>query len=271
MNDQLLNIALVVLVAAGLWFLLSTSEADVFVNPLTLEQDRVALSIQEQIEQGRSLAPQFEAKLGGVDVGSDQARLVVRVGHGLLDALARQERLLSAPKPARWTVHPFRFQVLNSDIVNAFALPDGSVYITRGLLQRLTGEDDVVAVLAHEIGHVVLRHTARAFESEAKGNIVLWVLGNLVGDDLTNDLAGAANVLFQLNFSREHESQADAFGFVLSCAAGYDSDGFRRVFELFKNMDQDSTPEFLRTHPLAGRRIEQLQGLGCRFPIGVLP
>lgn len=271
MNEQWLNVALVVLVAAGLWFLLSTSEADVFVNPMTLERDRVALSVQEQIEQGRSLAPQFEAELGGVAYGSDQAQLE-QIGNKLVGALADQERSFSTQQAPRWTVHPFRFRLLNSDIVNAFALPDGSIYITRGLLQHLTGEDDAVAaVLAHEIGHVVLRHTARAFESQAKGNILLWVLGNLVGDDLTNDLAGAANVLFQLNFSRDQESQADAFGFVLSCAAGYDTEGFRRVFELFKRMDQDQTPEFLRTHPLAGRRIEQLQGLGCRFPVAALP
>jgi predicted Zn-dependent protease len=228
----------------------------------------VAWTLGDQVAQGRALAPQFEAELGGLHDGPPQ-RLVAAMGARLLEALRALESESAAVLGAapRWTAHPFRFGVLNSEIVNAFALPDGSIYVTRGLLDVLPGEDQVAAVLAHEIGHVVLRHTARAFERQAKGDILLWVLGSVVRDDLAGDLAGAANVLFQLSFSRDQESEADAFGFVLACVGGFDPAGLSQVFEVFRRLDQDATPEFLRTHPLAERRGGQLQGLSCRFPV----
>lgn len=265
MNEQTLNLLLVLAVAAGLWWWLSTSPADVFLDPLTLAPDRVALSLQEQVEQGRTLAPQFEAEMGGSVHGAMQRR-VDSIGRALVATLRRLEAAQTAPNP-RWTIHPFRFQVLGAEAINAFALPDGSVYITRGLLDRLAADDAVAAVLAHEIGHVVLRHTARAFESAAKGNLLLWVFGNAVGNDLAGDLAGVANALFQLGFSREQESQADAFGHVLACASPYGAGGFASVFELFERLSDSGEIEILSTHPLAGRRLEPLQALACRFPL----
>jgi len=267
-NNPWLNLILVVALAAGLWAWLSLSRADVFVDPLTLTQGRVALTVEEQIAQGEEVAPYVEAELGGRAQGAQQAR-IERIGQLLLDSLRAMEAQVYAGTGAspRWTVYPFHFQLMNSETINAFALPNGSIYFTQGLLQRLTRDDQIAGVLAHEIGHIVQRHVARAFESQAKGSILLWVLESALGNTVTSDLADLANALIQLGYSREQESQADAFGYVLSCVGGFDPQGMQQVFELFQQLDQDQTPEFLRTHPLAGRRLGQLQGLSCRFPV----
>lgn len=267
-NEQLINIGIVVLLAASLWLWLSISEGDVFIDPLNLQRDRVTLSIAEQIEQGRTLAPQFEAELGGVARGVPQQR-VSAIGKVLLERLKTLEQQIRSQigQNPKWTVHPFRFKVLKSGDINAFALPDGSIYITEGLLNELDTDDQIAGILGHELGHVVLRHTARAFESTAKGDILLWVLGSVLQDDLANDIAGGLNILFQLSFSRDQESNADAFGHVLTCLSNYDPKGLKAVFELFQQLDPGTTPEFLRTHPLSGRRIDQLEDLGCEFPV----
>jgi len=267
-NEQLINIGVVVLLAAGLWFWLSTSEGDVFVDPLNMKRDRVSLSVTEQINQGRTLAPQFEAELGGPLRGVPKDR-VSQIGRLLLERLQNLEQQIQAQtgQDPKWTVHPFRFNVLSSEEINAFALPDGSIYITAGLLNQMESDDQVAGILGHELGHVVLRHTARAFESAAKGDILLWALGNLVSSELTNDIASGLNILFQLSFSRDQESKADAFGYVLTCASNFDPTGLKEVFELFQQLDPGTTPEFLRTHPIAGRRIDQLGNLTCEFPI----
>ncbi len=267
-NEQWINIGLVVLLAAGLWVWLSISEGDVFVDPLNMKRDRVPLSVTEQINQGRTLAPEFEDALGGRMRGVPQDR-VSQIGRLLLERLLSLEQQIESEtgQSPNWTVHPFRFQVLNSEEINAFALPDGSIYITAGLLNQMNSDDQIAGILGHELGHVVLRHTARAFETAAKGDILLWALGNVFSSELTNDIASGLNILFQLSFSREQESKADAFGYVLTCASNFDPSGLKEVFELFQQLDPGTTPEFLRTHPIAGRRIDQLEGLTCQFPV----
>lgn len=267
-DNPWLNLLVVVALVAALWAWLSLSQADVFLDPLTMTRERVALTVGEQIAQGQEAAPYVEAQLGGGAPGAGQAR-IERIGKRLLERLQAMEAQLQlrAGGPLRWTVYPFHFQLMNSETVNAFALPNGSIYFTQGLLAHLTRDDQVAGVLAHEIGHIVQRHVARAFESQAKGGLLLWVLESALGNAVTSDLADVANALIQLGYSREQESQADAFGYVLSCVAGFDPQGMQEVFELFQQLDQDRTPELLRTHPLAGRRLEQLQGVSCQFPV----
>lgn len=267
-DNAWLNVALAVVLAAALWAWLSLSRADVFVDPLTLNEDRVALTVDEQIAQGAEASPYVEQALGGIVQGTGQST-VERIGGVLLQALQGMEEQVRATAGAdpRWLVYPFRIRLTNSETVNAFALPDGSIFFTQGLFSQLTRQDQIAGVLAHEIGHVVLRHVARQFESQAKGNLLLWVLQTAMGATLTTDVAGAANALIQLGYSREQESQADAFGYVLACVSGFDPQGLKEVFELFARLDQDATPEILRTHPLADRRLDQLQGLPCRFPL----
>ena len=93
------------------------------------------------------------------------------------------------------------------------------------------------------------------------------MLGTAVGAELAVALAGVANALFQLGFSREQESQADAFGHVLACASPFGARGFETVFGVFESLSGDGEVELLSTHPLAGRRLAPLQALACRFPL----
>ncbi len=267
-NNPLWVIVLVALLAAGLWIWVSTSEADVYLNPLQLERDRTALSVPEQIELGADMASEFERQLGGPVRDARQDR-VARVGAALLQALGELERDTRARAGVNphWTGFAYDFQVLASPQINAFALPGGPIYITAGLLQHLDSDDMLAAVLAHEIGHVLLRHTAKAFEAQFKGDLLLWVLGTAVGEDLSYDVASGVNLLLQLGYSRDQETQSDAFGYVLSCVSGYDPGAMLAVFELFQRLGSDAGIELLSTHPTSGRRIEELEGISCRFPV----
>jgi len=267
-NNQLWVIALVALLAAGLWVWVSTSQADVYLNPLTLERDRAALSVAEQIELGAEMAPEFERELGGPVRDARQDR-VARVGAELLQALGELERGTRARAGGNpnWTGFAYDFQLLESPQINAFALPGGPIYITAGLLQHLGSDDQLAAVLAHEVGHVLLRHTAKAFEARFKGDLLLWVLGTAVGEDLGYDVASGVNLLLQLGYSREQETQSDAFGYVLSCVSSFDPGAMLEVFALFQQLGSDAGIELLSTHPTSGRRIEELGGIRCRFPV----
>lgn len=162
--------------------------------------------------------------------------------------------------------------MLNTAKVNAFALPNGSVYITLGLLRYLESDDQVATVLGHEMGHIVLRHAAKALAARLKGNVVVFGIQVLFGKELTQ-LVGGAAYLLELSYSREQEKEADHVGYLLACFAGYDPKALIEVFELLKRSEGQTGAgtgtelEILRTHPLPQTRIDYLKGLSCELPV----
>jgi predicted Zn-dependent protease len=167
---------------------------------------------------------------------------------------------------------PFTIKVIDSDEVNAFALPGGFFYVNKGLILAADNEAEVAGVMAHEIGHVAARH---AMENQAKGmlaQIGLTVgsifLGGL-GGMLINQGAQFGALLGFMKFSRDAESEADMLGVQYLWAAGYDPNAMSTMFEKLaaKNKKKPGTfSKLFETHPQSVDRMEASRALVARFP-----
>lgn len=161
----------------------------------------------------------------------------------------------------------FRFTVLDSPIVNAFALPGGYVYVTRGLVALANSEAELASVLAHEVGHVTARHSAQQYNRANGMSIGGAVLGALIGNQVVSDLINRGGELYLLNYSRSQEYEADQLGLRFLSRAGYDpyaaADFLRNLesqdaLETALNPDKNGHPvEFLSTHPQTEKRVRE--------------
>jgi predicted Zn-dependent protease len=158
---------------------------------------------------------------------------------------------------------PYQFHLVNSGVVNAFALPGGPVVITRGILLILEDEDELAGILAHEIGHIERRHHARFVEKQLAMGILLQIGSLFLPQNLSGEilfqLGKVSAGLLSLKFSRDQEREADEAGFKLLLKTGYSPEGMLKVFERFKKMEKKRAPEWLSTHPLPESRIKDWQ------------
>jgi beta-barrel assembly-enhancing protease len=177
-------------------------------------------------------------------------------------AMARLEGALGRPD-----LH-FVVTVMESPMVNAFALPDGHILVTTGLLQVLGSTDELAAVLAHEVSHVVERHVVELLVRRAGLRVILMaVTGN--GESLGRNLIASSASLAALGFNRSMEARADDRGTQLLGRALIDPASALRVMERFRAREEGlpgSPGEFLRTHPLTGKRIEAIAARIARLP-----
>jgi predicted Zn-dependent protease len=163
---------------------------------------------------------------------------------------------------------PYHIKLVNSMDVNACSIPGGGLYLNRGLLELVTSEDQLVATLAHEIGHVVGRHSINqlllTFQAKALLKPVLENLhkGNGVVQQIILRMGGAVGTLAMLHFSREDEAQADLLGFYEMLRAGWDPHGFVKLFALLEKVEKAAggTPvPFLSDHPPTPARMAAIQ------------
>lgn len=158
---------------------------------------------------------------------------------------------------------PYKFFVVNSDTINAFALPGGPVFITRGLLLKLNSESELAGVLGHELGHINARHHAKFLEKMYAMNILFNIGAAIVADkpyaQALLQFGQIGGKLLALKFSRDQEKQADELGTLYALKAGYDPNGLLGVFETFKKMEKGNSPEWLQTHPLPESRIKDVE------------
>ena len=145
-----------------------------------------------------------------------------------------------------------RFTILASDVANALALPGGQVFVTRGLLDTVTSDDELAGVLAHETGHVARRHATKQLGENAAAIALIGMLGGgkagRVGGTLLNALRG-------LGRSRQLEAQADAVGLQIAAGAGYDPRGLTKFLEGFSGAKQSKLEEYFATHPTPEKRL----------------
>lgn len=157
----------------------------------------------------------------------------------------------------------FNFKILDSPVVNAFAVPGGYVYFTRGIMAHFNNEAEFAGVLGHEIGHVTARHSAKQYTKQTLGSI-----GLIAGLVLVPELGQYANQAMQgmqllfLKFGRDHESQSDQLGVEYSTKIGYDSQHMSNFFgtlhRLTENAGGQRLPEFMSTHPDPLNRYEKV-------------
>jgi predicted Zn-dependent protease len=164
----------------------------------------------------------------------------------------------------------FHFYMLESPVINAFALPGGFITIHTGLMLETQTESELASVVGHEISHVTQRHGARMFEeaSQMSGPMIASMIGALILTAV-NPQAGAAALMagqaaaqqHQINFTRANEHEADALGIQLMHEAGYDVDKmavfFERMQRASRYTDPAYIPEYLRTHPITVNRIAE--------------
>lgn len=161
---------------------------------------------------------------------------------------------------------PWSFKVVDDRAVNAFALPGGFIYVTRGLLAQLGSEAQLVAVMGHEVGHVTARHSANQISKQQFATIGL-LAGTLARPDLADRLGGLAQTslgLMFLKFGRDQEREADDLGFRYMTRERYDPAEMVGVFRSFERMSEGSeggrVPGWLATHPAPEDRIARLSG-----------
>lgn len=208
---------------------------------------------------GNQSVPAVEKEFGGVYPDAKLNAYVNEIGQKLVPFSKRED----------W---PYKFQVLNTDMLNAFALPNGNIYVTKGLMATLTNEAQLAAVLGHEIRHVSDRHGIKQLERSLGGSFLMklaqkagWVKG---------DLAAIQGAIFQLltsGYSRDHELDADAGALNIMYGAGYNPVGAVQLMQLFQSMEGDRPKDleyYFRSHPLAKERVEELKDrINSRFPL----
>ena len=219
-------------------------------NPATGVRQLTLVDEPAEIAMGRAADRQLRARLGLVEDDRLQA-YVTAVGDALTEKSERP-RL------------PWRFRVLDDPAVNAFALPGGFVYVTRGLLAHLGSEADLAAVLGHEIGHVTARHSARR-DAQARLAAVALGTGALVEPRLGSglDVAAAGVHVLMLELGREDEREADVLGVRYAGRAGYETRAFIPVLRTLGRVEalqpHDGEPAFLATHPASVERIRAVE------------
>jgi len=203
-----------------------------------------------EIQMGNEYAPSFKSQYEGA---YPDAELNAYLG-GIVLGMAKTSHRPDLP----WT-----FTVLNSSEVNAFALPGGTVCITRGLLYQLDSEAEFASVMGHEVGHVCHRHSVQQQGQSALVGLIVAGVGLGVGyvapeyAEAGVALGAMGGQLVMLGYSRGDEMEADQRGVEYSYRAGYDPRELAGVFELFKEMKGgEAPPELLSTHPLDDKRIE---------------
>jgi len=213
------------------------------------------LSRSEEIQIGQEAAPELIAAYGG-RVPSDQLQsYVTDIGMKLAAQTEGENPSL-----------PWSFIFLNSDVINAFALPGGQVFITRGLVERMDNEAQLAGVLGHEIAHVTARHANNRLVRQAGLSLAAAIGGVVIGNDedlqlLVNGLVTGAGV-YALTFDRGQESESDQLGMRYMAQAGYNPSAQLEVMRILKDASSGPRqPEWLSTHPLPETRIEQIQEL----------
>jgi predicted Zn-dependent protease len=220
--------------------MLATTVAACATNPVTGKRELSFMSEAQEIAMGRELDAQVRQEMG-LYQDDDLQRYVQDLGM----QLARRSQRPNLP----WS-----FAVVDSPAVNAFALPGGHIYITRGILAYLDNEAQLAGVLGHEIGHVTARHSAQQYTRSMGAS-----LGVLVGSIFVpqmrpfSDLAeGGIGVLF-LKFGRDDELQADALGAQYVATGGWDPEQVPQFLttlaRIAETTDRNGVPNWLSTHP----------------------
>ena len=161
---------------------------------------------------------------------------------------------------------PYRFAVLNTDMVAAFALPGGFVFITQGALARMENEAQLAGVLGHEIVHVAERHLEREIRSRAANQWVADEAKGMTGDVLQQRADALVKELFDMKLSRDKEDHADREGVLLASRTGYAAGGLAEFLgilaaEASKEENSRAFGQLMSTHPPFADRIDRLEQL----------
>lgn len=184
------------------------------------------ISQKQEISMGQEVARQLENQYGLYQDEEVQAR-IDRIGRSLVANASRKDL-------------PYTFKVLNTQDVNALACPGGFIYVYKGLVDFMTSDDELAAVLGHEIGHIEKRHTVHQIEKQMALSLLTILAGVASGDPGAGMvLASTASQALMASYSRGDESEADAEGFILARKAGYNPYGSFVTMAKLEDMTKD--------------------------------
>ena len=193
------------------------------INPVTGERDFAMVSEAEEIEQGRRYHKEIIASYGVYDNPALQ-QYVNRIGQEL------------AAKSHRAHLK-FTFTVLDSPDINAFALPGGYIYITRGIMAYFKSEAELAGVLGHEIGHVTARHSVRQQAGQFASNLLSVLITVTTGEQALGNLSQQLSTGLIRGYGRDHELEADRLGAEYLHAVGYDPENMLEVIGVLKDQE----------------------------------
>jgi predicted Zn-dependent protease len=226
-------------------------------NPVTNDVQHISMSPDQEIAMGLQAAPEMAAEFGGLDTNQSDQQRVQEIGQRIVQ-----------DSPASTTPYEYAYHLLaDPQTVNAFALPGGQIFITRGLYDLLQTDGELAGILGHETGHVVARHSA---EQIAKSQLTQGITGAAViaacdpnnpnGCVAASELAAVVGNLIDMKYSRTDETEADWLGVCFMNDSGYDTQDMVKVMQIIESLSQgQQSPEFLSSHPDPGNRILQIQ------------
>ncbi len=220
-------------------------------NPVTGRREFSFMSEAQEIAIAQESDPQIKAEMGVYNDPELQA-YVAEIGQRMA-AISERPRL------------PWRFTIVDVPAVNAFAVPGGGIYITRGIMPFLDSEAELAGVIGHEIGHVTARHSAQQYTRQVSGQVGLLALGIFVpaARPFGQVSSQALGVLF-LRYGRDDELQADQLGARYEATLGWDPAGVPAFLSTLGRLDEAAgdrrgVPNWLSTHPEPLSRVTEIQ------------
>jgi predicted Zn-dependent protease len=219
------------------------------INPVTGKRQLMLMSENQELALGSSYDPQVLATFG--EYKNAALSNFVQSQGNQMGKISHRPNL------------QYHIKVLDSPVVNAFAVPGGYIYLTRGILAQLNSEAELAGVIGHEMGHVTARHSASQQTKQTLGQLVL--IGSMIASEKLAQYADYAmqgmQLLF-LKFSRDDERQADRLGVEYSTRIGYDAhqmaDFFKVLYKMNLAQSEGGVPTFLSTHPDPGDRYNSV-------------
>jgi predicted Zn-dependent protease len=221
-------------------------------NPVTGKRQVILMSKEQEIAIGQQSHPGVVSTMGLYE--NKQMQDFINEKGKAMAAISHRPDL------------PYQFYIVDSPVVNAFAVPGGYVYFTRGIMAHFNNEAEFAGVLGHEIGHITAQHSARQQTSQLFGTLGA-IVGTVLVPQLGESLMQGAQVL-GLKYSRDHESESDKIGVEYSSKIGYDAVQMADFFGTIKRIQDNSgqqIPTFLSTHPDPGNRQTRVQGLAKEY------
>lgn len=219
-------------------------------NEITGEKQHISITPDQEVALGLESTPYMIEQFGGLHPDPEGQKLVKEIGQRIVQN-----------SDAKNTPYQYDFHLLaDPDVVNAFALPGGQIFITTALITKFETEDELAGVLGHEIGHVVARHGA---ERIAKQELTQGLTGAAViasGDYSTAQAAQMIANLVHMSYGRDQELESDELGVRFMTQAGYNPEALITVMEILAEASGgQEQPEFMSTHPSPANRVERIK------------
>ncbi len=220
------------------------------VNPLTGAEEPMLMSVNEELALGARMAPEVERELNGAIPNEALQRYIDRIG----------QRIARFSQRPDWE---YRYVAVEDAMINALAVPGGHVYITRGLLEKMTSEAQLAGILAHETVHIVARDSAVAMSKAKLLNAgMLAAVAAAASGEMDPTALGAAQLsgyFIMLRYSRQDEEEADLGGIDYMVSAGYNPNAMIETMRMFQELDKVRPIEFFSTHPSPENRIRYME------------